>query len=97
MRGQKAVRQTLKNRARKNGTDTCTEAKRKGQFSSVKKGMKLKNVKVSRKFLTDYEKLRMMSPVVPSCTTYFHAKSVEPSWAKSKRLVAVVHNHKFYC
>lgn len=97
LKGQKAVRQVLANRARKNGTNACVEAKRKGQFSSVKPGMKLKNVKLSKKFLTQQRRVRIMREVVPRCTTSFHAKSVSPKWARSKRKVAMINNHIFYC
>lgn len=97
LKGQKAVRQVLANRARKNGTNACVEAKRKGQFSSVKKGMKLKSVKLSKKFLTQQYRVRIMPKVVPKCTTSFHNKSVRPKWIRSKRRVAVINNHVFYC
>lgn len=95
MRGQKAVKQTLKNRARKNGTDTCTEAKRNGQFSSVKRGMKLKNVKVSRKFLTDFKKLSKMRPVVSKDHLYFYHKGINPTWASKMVCDVKISNHIF--
>lgn len=97
LRGQKAVRQVLANRARKNGTNACVEAKRKGQFSSVKPGMNLKNVKLSRKFLTQQHRVRIMPRVVPTCATSFHNKAVRPYWVRSKRIVARINNHVFYC
>lgn len=95
--GMKAVRQVLSNRARKNGTSVCTEAKRSGQFSSYKPGMNLTKVRVDKKFLTAYNRSGRMLAVVPRCTDSFHNRSVSPYWAQSKRKVATINNHVFYC
>ncbi len=96
IRGIAATRQVILNRARKRGKSVCATVREKGQFSSVKKGMKLSKVKIPKKWLTRY-KIASRMHVVPACTTYFHTVSTHPKWANERKFVKVVKDHKFYC
>lgn len=97
VQGIKAVRQTIKNRARIDKKSICSVVKQPQQFSFYKRGMELKNVGHDRKFLHKFKKSSTMPPVVEKCVTHFHNKTVKPSWARKMRLVGTVGNHRFYC
>lgn len=95
-RGIAAVRQVILQRAKKRRKSVCKVVREKGQFSSVKNGMKLGRIKMSKKFLTKYRKAATMRPVVSSCVQWFHSGS-KPYWAQGRAVAQSIGQHHFYC
>jgi spore germination cell wall hydrolase CwlJ-like protein len=93
-RGVAAVRQVIRNRSRRSGVGTCKIVKRKGQFSSYRRGMRLSHVRYDKKFLTKWEDSSTMH-VLSSEYTYYFRKDIQPEWARRLRCDRVVDHHRF--
>jgi spore germination cell wall hydrolase CwlJ-like protein len=95
LRGSKAVLEVLENRMKAAGKSCMAIVAEKGQFSWSKRKIVMK---LPQKWLTRWEEVRSMPPVLPSCAMWFHNNAIrKPDWAKRKRLVAKIHRHYFYC
>lgn len=88
----RAVLDVVSNRMRKQGKSCNDIVKSPNQFSGYRPGMHLK---VSKEDLQSYEKVVMMSPVVPSAT-HFHANYVHPVWCKKLVKIRSIGKHIFY-
>jgi len=99
-KGQIAVAQVVVNRlhSKKYGNSICQIVYAKGQFSwtqdyaSGNKNYKQwkNSLVISRAVLSGQLRLPNFN------AKYFHNKTVKPSWAKNKHLVATIANHRFY-
>jgi spore germination cell wall hydrolase CwlJ-like protein len=93
-RGIAAVRQVIRNRSRRSGDSVCREVKRKGQFSSYKRGMCLSHVRYDRNFLLKWEESGKVH-VLSSDYTHYFRKDIRPDWARSMKCDRVVDHHRF--
>lgn len=93
-KGIAAVRRVIRNRARRSGGGLCKVVKRRGQFSSYKRGMKLSAVRYDEDFLHKFEKASTMHVLSDDYTHYFR-KDIRPDWARRMNCDRVVGNHRF--
>lgn len=93
-KGIAAVRRVIHNRALRNKSSMCSIVKRKGQFSSYRKGMKLSHVRYDKKFLLQWEKSGMLH-VLDDRYTYYFRKDIAPAWASRLKCDRVVDSHRF--
>jgi spore germination cell wall hydrolase CwlJ-like protein len=95
LEGIKATRQTIRNRARKRGKKICSVVKEPQQFSFYKRGSKLRDVKIPKKFLQRYAKASTMPNVVSRDHEFFHHTSVRPVWAARMKCRKI--DDHYYC
>lgn len=101
--GQVAVAQVIKNRERSSRTDACTVIFAPHQFSGVSMwhvGV-LPWVVDRRAWLRSLAAARavLAGKYIVAAARYarfFHAKSIKPKWAASRKRVAQIGNHIFY-
>lgn len=95
VKGIKAVRQVIANRARKSEQGMCKVVRKKAQFSSYKPGMSLKSVRTDKKFLQAWEDSSTMPPVLTKEYTHFFRRDVKPEWSRKMKCDRVVGHHVF--
>jgi spore germination cell wall hydrolase CwlJ-like protein len=93
-KGIAAVRQVIRNRSRRSGEGACKIVKRKGQFSSYRRGMKLSHVRYDKKFLLKWDESGTVR-VLTSDYLYYFRKDIRPEWARKMTCDRVVGNHRF--
>lgn len=81
LKGMKAVRQTIRNRARRTGKSWCSTIKEPKQFSFYRPGTKLADVRIDKKWLHRYRKASIMPDVLSRDHLFFHHKDIKPKWA----------------
>jgi spore germination cell wall hydrolase CwlJ-like protein len=94
--GVAGVIQVIRNRARKRKKSVCSVVREPHQFSSVKRGMNLKAVKIPKKFVDKFKKAATMNAVVSKCVDSFHSGRV-PRWASESKFDRRIADHAFYC
>jgi N-acetylmuramoyl-L-alanine amidase len=99
-RGQIAVAQVTLNRVRnpKFHNTVCGVVYAHRQFSwTLDKSKRVRDKKAWQHSLAIARAVLTQSVQLPHFTaTHFHTRQVKPSWAKHKRVVAVINNHIFY-
>jgi spore germination cell wall hydrolase CwlJ-like protein len=96
VRGVAAVVQTIRHRAKKRKKSVCSVVRESHQFSSVKRDMNLKAVKIPKKFVDKFKKAATMNAVVSKCVDSFHS-GAPPSWASKGKFDRRIADHSFYC
>jgi spore germination cell wall hydrolase CwlJ-like protein len=95
-KGVAGVIQTIRHRAKKRKKSVCSVVRESHQFSSVKRGMNLKKIKIPKKFVDKFKKAATMNAVVSKCVDSFHS-GTPPSWASKVKFDRRIADHLFYC
>jgi spore germination cell wall hydrolase CwlJ-like protein len=96
VRGIAGVIQTIRHRAKKRKKSVCSVVRESHQFSSVKRGMNLRAVKIPKKFLHKFAEASKMRSVVSKCVDSFHS-GAPPRWASKGKFDRRIADHSFYC